>query len=667
MVRLRVFDSAGTEVKVVVVPEDGLWVGRTDDAGLCLPEKAVSRRHARLYFHENELVVEDEGSANGVWVEGVKTEGPTIVDIGQRMRIGTFTIVVEKVDSSAPQVDTPQEVGDSLDLPVGPPTTPKAPAEPYEVQLVGREGPFKGERYVLDRDETTVGRVPGNDVVLDDASISRRHAKIVRSGSTYTLFDLRSSNGTRVNGTKVSRHDLEDGDALQFGDIPLVFSSSPRSGTGLGTNAPRSRGRKVRLAILASALVVLATVVVLGILLEQPPPQPPPSAAELLEEQRLAVRAELDRGNEALRVGDLVGAENAFRAALQRDPINADANAGLARLGAERSNRESFERAEGLFQTRRELDRARVLYEAIPESSTYHARAQDRLREIRRATAEEERDRGLGACRVRNWRDCQSKLCRFFQLWPHDEPPPDGDTIRQEIQRAEGQLRRNPDFVACELPGSVVGDVQASLDGALSERYPDTTIRSAVLAYGRADLIGATAILRRLEKTRSYRDRLPEIERIRSKLDIVEARAADVYRQIQAGDLDATAASFRTLVDADAAILPEEVPHQYREEVARQIGDAFYEKGAEAQNTGDFRATFGWWTRGKAIAPQSARLVRGLFELRQRAAQSCASGTAAAAQGDMNRARSDFELCRDISEPDTDVHRQALRELSRLE
>ncbi|MBI2896261.1 MAG: FHA domain-containing protein [Deltaproteobacteria bacterium] len=667
MVRLRVFDSVGQEVREVAVPEDGLWVGRGDDAGLCLPEKAVSRRHARLYFHENELVVEDEGSANGVWVEGVKTDGPTIVDIGQRMRIGTFTIVVERAEEPSGPVDSRAKVGDSFDVPPGPPTTPRGPPEPYEVQLIGRDGPFKGERYVLKGDETTVGRVPGNDIVLDDASISRRHAKIVRSGSTYTLFDLRSSNGTRVGGVKVSRHDLEDGDALQFGDIPMVFSSSARSGSDLVPGAPRSRARRLRLAILVSALVVLASVVVVGILLQEPPPTPPPSAEELLEERRLAVRAELDRGNEALRVGDLVGAENAFRAALQRDPINAEANAGLARLGAERSNRESFERAEGLFQTRRELDRARVLYEAIPESSTFHARAQDRLREIRRATAEEERDQGLGACRVRSWRDCQRRLCRFFQLWPHDEPPPDGDTIRQEIQRAEGQLRRNLDFVACELPETASGETQASLDGALTERYPDTTIRSAVLAYGRADLVGATTILRRLEKTRSFRDRLPEIERIRSKLDIVEAQAADVYRQIQAGDLEATAASFRTLVDSDNAILPEEVPHQYREEVARQIGDAFFEKGAEAQNTGDFRATFGWWTRGKSIAPQSTRLVRGLFELRQRAAQSCASGTAAAAQGEVTRARADFELCRDISEPDTDVHRQALRELTQLE
>ena len=82
--------------------------------------------------------------------------------------------------------------------------------------------------------------------------------------------------------------------------------------------------------------------------------------------------------------------------------------------------------------------------------------------------------------------------------------------------------------------------------------------------------------------------------------------------------------------------------------------------------TGDFRAAFQWWSRGRAIAPQHARLLRGLFDLRQRATAACASGATAAAQGDRVRARTDFELCRDLSEPDTEPHRQALGELSRL-
>lgn len=639
------------------MPEEGLVVGRGEECGLCLPEKAVSRRHARLYFHEGELVVEDEGSANGVYVEGVKADGPTIVEVGQRMRIGTFGVLVE--DDSKEADAEPSEVSAT------PMATSPGGEAPYIPQLVARDGPYKGERFLLNDGETTVGRVPGNDVILDDASVSRRHAKIVKTGGTFTLFDLRSSNGTRVNGSKVTREELKDGDAILFGDIPVVFTTRPGD-TSLVENRKRAGGRRLRIAILLGVLVLVATVVVVGILFKPPPPPPPVPPEQLLEQQRLQIRADLDRGNEGLRQGDFLTAESAFRAVLQRDPINAEANAGLMRVAGERTNQRTFDQAEGIFQTRRELERAKSLYESVPEDSVFRARATDRLRELRRALAEVSRDQGLDQCRVRAWAACQQKLCAFFQGWPADEQPPDGERLRAELARAEAQLRRAPDFQPCALPEGVTSSEREAIVAALTERYPDVNIRNVVVEYAEADMVEAKELIRRLENTRAYRERLPEIERIRSKLDICDGQAADVFRQIQAGDLESAEQSYRTLVDADTALLPEAMPHAFRDEVARQIGDAFFDRGTAAQATGDFRATFQWWSKGKLVAPENARLVRGLFDLRQRAMAACASAATAASQGDMARARSDYELCRDISEPDTDVHRQALRDLTAL-
>lgn len=660
MLRLRVFDSEGRQVQEVLVPEEGLVVGRGDECGLCLPEKAVSRRHARLYFHEGELVVEDEGSANGVYVEGVRADGPTIVEVGQRMRIGTFGVLVDD-DSKEPEPEDaePSEVSAT---PIA--TSPES-AAPYTPQLVARDGPYKGERFLLNEGETTVGRVPGNDVILDDASVSRRHAKLVRNEGTFTLFDLRSSNGTRVNGSKISRTELKDGDAILFGDIPVVFTTSAGD-TSMVDGRRRASGRRVRLAVMAGVLVLVATVVVVGIILKPDPPPPPVSPEVLLEQQRLQTRADLDRGAEGLRQGDFLMAEGAFRAVLQRDPINAEANAGLVRVAGERTNQRTFDQAEGIFQTRRELERARSLYLSVPEDSVFHARATDRLRELTKALAEQSRDQGLDQCRVRAWHLCQERLCAFFQGWPHDEQPPDGERIRSELLRAEAQLRRQPDFQPCALPEGVTSSEREALAVALTERYPDVNIRNVVVEYAEADMVEAKELVRRLQNTRSYRERLPEIERLQSKLDIVDGQASDVFRQIQAGDLESAESSFRTLVDADSSLLPDGMPHAFRDEVSRQIGDAFFEKGTAAQATGDFRSTYQWWSRGKLIAPDNARLVRGLFDLRQRAMAACASGATAASQGDMARARSDYELCRDISEEDTDVHRQALRDLTAL-
>jgi len=75
-----------------------------------------------------------------------------------------------------------------------------------------------GEVIPLLREVTTVGRGLGVDVRLDDPSVSRLHAEIVRRGPYYYVADLGlSRNGTRVNGRPVARRVLDDGDVLSFG------------------------------------------------------------------------------------------------------------------------------------------------------------------------------------------------------------------------------------------------------------------------------------------------------------------------------------------------------------------------------------------------------------------------------------------------------------------
>jgi len=72
--------------------------------------------------------------------------------------------------------------------------------------------------YELRGDVTTVGRGTGVDVSLDDPSVSRLHAELVRRGPHVYVSDLGlSSNGTRVNGRPVGRRVLVDGDVLSFG------------------------------------------------------------------------------------------------------------------------------------------------------------------------------------------------------------------------------------------------------------------------------------------------------------------------------------------------------------------------------------------------------------------------------------------------------------------
>jgi pSer/pThr/pTyr-binding forkhead associated (FHA) protein len=75
----------------------------------------------------------------------------------------------------------------------------------------------------LDADLMHIGRSPSSEIVLDDSSVSRRHALITRRGDRTVILDDRSRNGVHVNGVRVSEADLQDGDTVVCGHITLRF------------------------------------------------------------------------------------------------------------------------------------------------------------------------------------------------------------------------------------------------------------------------------------------------------------------------------------------------------------------------------------------------------------------------------------------------------------
>jgi pSer/pThr/pTyr-binding forkhead associated (FHA) protein len=94
-------------------------------------------------------------------------------------------------------------------------------------QLIMRSGPTPGKVFQLKGDEVFIGRDVGNDIVINDAEISRRHARLAIQAGGYILEDLGSTNGTAVNGERLtSRHVMREGEILSLGEhVALVFES----------------------------------------------------------------------------------------------------------------------------------------------------------------------------------------------------------------------------------------------------------------------------------------------------------------------------------------------------------------------------------------------------------------------------------------------------------
>jgi FHA domain/zinc-ribbon domain len=90
--------------------------------------------------------------------------------------------------------------------------------------LVIRSGAGRaGEHFALSAERTSIGRSSSADILLDDVTVSRQHALVLRRPDGLYIEDSESLNGTYVNRHRVESHRLSDGDELQIGKFKLTF------------------------------------------------------------------------------------------------------------------------------------------------------------------------------------------------------------------------------------------------------------------------------------------------------------------------------------------------------------------------------------------------------------------------------------------------------------
>jgi pSer/pThr/pTyr-binding forkhead associated (FHA) protein len=168
-------------------------IGRADDNNVILSHPAVSRYHARLEWVSDILYITDLGSTNGTQVGGVKIEPnvPYGLKDGDVVQIGIFTLKL------------------------------------HLHHIVSGQGVPKTQKLALHGQASlTIGRDRVNDIVLPHPVVSRKHARITRTGGDgeYKIEDLGSTNGTFVNGKRVVEpRTLYRGDSIHIGPIKLIF------------------------------------------------------------------------------------------------------------------------------------------------------------------------------------------------------------------------------------------------------------------------------------------------------------------------------------------------------------------------------------------------------------------------------------------------------------
>ena len=149
------------------------------------------------------------------------------------LAIGEFGIATRMVQPEGklgPQLDEPAsqvEAGATMIYKAKPPQPTEAASA---VELGVEEDRFaltmNGRAHALEGNKVVLGRSKDCDVRVEDANVSRRHAELRREGSDWWLVDLDSTNGTELNGRRVSRSKLSDGDTITLGEAQLAFGKT---------------------------------------------------------------------------------------------------------------------------------------------------------------------------------------------------------------------------------------------------------------------------------------------------------------------------------------------------------------------------------------------------------------------------------------------------------
>jgi len=315
MFKLVIQDDEG---KTTVVPliRDEITIGRKEGNTIRLTERNVSRRHARILRNNGEVQIEDLGSYNGIRVNNARIAERVSLRVSDQVQIGDYklylkaegveqvddarTMPIERVDSAVP-TDVHNAVAPAPTAPmpaVAPAAAPQIVGSPNRTlvaiadtdpqgrpvaspaqitaltstmgygKLVVLSSNFAGKEFELSRPQMIIGRTDENDIVINHRSISRNHAKLVREPETgrYTISDLQSSNGVRVNGQDYGKVELRRGDVVDLGHVRLRFIEPGEdfvfTRDAVITDVPDAGSKRSLLVAIIVALVIAGGIVV---------------------------------------------------------------------------------------------------------------------------------------------------------------------------------------------------------------------------------------------------------------------------------------------------------------------------------------------------------------------------------------------------------------------
>lgn len=502
MWRVIATDREGREIARKEIDAGEITLGRDGDRMLVLQSPSVSRRHCRLRADPSGMTITDDGSANGVLVNGnrISPNTPTPINASMRVEIAEFRLTIEQFGVGAPPPMAPgmpgqmpgmmpgqmpgqmpgmipgpmapagmsnmmpgmmapgQPMGQPMGMMPGqmpgmmpmagmsnvmPGGAPMMGAGPVDtVRLIAEGGQYSGRVFDLPQlAEITVGRGVGNDLVLDDPSMSRKHSKLRRLGNgRIEAEDLQSANGTYVNGRKITSAQLGPGDTLRFGEV--MFRLDGTGGPGAKMSAavqaggPSTQGPPGWMKGTFFGLIGLTVLVwLLFVIKLVSPSKPEKGVIEAAITAKIQdADSKLRAAQEAFNKREWSKAKDLSEAALELDPANLEAN--KVRAQAVRAGDDETKYKQGTT----ELDKGNPdgfnaairIFDSMSPDSPFRQEFADKLRGKLVSAGEEYYAKKM-------YRESVDILCSAYRIAPANQKP--GASTIKKLHDAEKKAK----------------------------------------------------------------------------------------------------------------------------------------------------------------------------------------------------------------------------------
>ncbi|MBS2031559.1 MAG: FHA domain-containing protein [Deltaproteobacteria bacterium] len=596
-----------------------LKVGREQGNDVVLPEGGLSRNHCRFYEDGGQIWVEDFNSSNGTFVDGQRIGEPTPLEEGQEILVANIQV---QLSAAAARAGTPRRQASGVRKAAGSSartgqmqavkrngpstalakrgTSGSSPARRGNTDdgeagalaqpaargtLKGMTGPWAGKRFALSKMVSVVGRVEGNEVVVDDDSVSRRHAEVRKSGPGYVVRDLNSANGTYVNNERVTEAPLRPGDVVKFGVVEFTYS-----GPSLGKNAGGAGGggdpaKKKKLLIFGGGGA--AALLLVGFMAHEaltPPPSANPMDNPANQAQQNAApdatallgmcRSFSDTEGNTL---DWKRAVEACDNVLKADPINADARKLKKLSEKELGQQKAFEHAHELYSVGQE-EAAMDEFEKVESDSYYIAQARNDYKHC----AEQVKKRNGDACLK------MDKAAEFEKAWIACKAYEDlavcmgtEDKFQKlflELQKrykGKDEWVQNPKYKRWVCTTIGPGGEDPRKDQLKKMYSADPDLADAMVLFAKDPVVGRLAIMRARDKGKDA----TRANKILQFADELYSKHQGAYEKITSHNRDAAAKDIKQEIEADHAIMPKDQETDMVAQDRDAIANAFADQG----------------------------------------------------------------------------------------